>query len=183
MEFFILVSLTALITSAFALLVAVGSALHVQTAQFHGSNERGLPPGERLDQAALAPFVGQTEVDSWWRGPTLVVVMKNTCPACLEVVAKMNRSVDELRQFRILMIERGHQDGEVTSLNATARFHALWVRDASDRSKVLFRTNVSPHAFLIEHGRVIDQHTGSEGVAFLLGQRRQLSGVPAATEA
>lgn len=176
MELLTLISLTSLIASAFALLVAVGSALRVQGLQ-HAGTQSGLPPGARVDHDALAPFVGQTSLDAWLRGPTLVVVAKTTCPSCYELVANMNRRSAELAQFRVLMIERGHGDGE--SLGGTAEFNALWVKDASDHSKEVFRTNVSPHAFLIEQGEVVSQHSGAQAVTFLLGQRDRSTSKPA----
>lgn len=168
MELLTLVSFTALVASAFALLVAVGSALRVQGLQYSDSSvEGGLPLGARVDDT-LAPFVGQTGLDAWLRGPTLVVVAKTTCPSCRELVANMNRRSAELSSFRVLMIERGH-GGE--SMKGSAEFDALWVQDEGNQSKELFRTNVSPHAFLIENGKVVSQHTGALAVTFVLGQR------------
>lgn len=169
MELVILISLTALIASAFALLVAVGAALRVQSLQHVGGVQSGLPPGARIDHNVLAPFVGEAGLDAWLRGPTIVVVAKTTCPACHELVASMNRQSAELAPFRVLMIERGHDDGG--SLGGAAEFNATWVKDANDRSKEVFRTNVSPHAFLIEHGELVTQQSGAKAVTLLLGQR------------
>jgi hypothetical protein len=177
MELSLLISLAALVASTFALLVAVGSALRVQSLEGAASVERGLPPGTRVDHDALVPFVGQTDVAAWLRGPTLVVVAKTTCPSCHELVANMNRRSAELAPFRVLMIQRGHGDDE--SLEGTADFNAIWVKDASDHSKEVFRTNVSPHAFLIEQGRVVRQHSGAQAVTFLLGQFDSSTSKPA----
>jgi hypothetical protein len=167
-ELAILISLTALVASVFALLVAVGAALRVQGLQHAGGGQIGLPSGARIDRHVLAPFVGDAGLDAWLKGPTIVVVAKTTCPGCHELVASMNRQSADLAPFRVLMIERGHGEG---GLAGAAEFNATWVKDEEERSKEVFRTNVSPHAFLIERGQVVGQMSGSKAVTILLGQR------------
>lgn len=165
MELVVLMSLTSLVASAFAVLVAVGSAMRVQSLQHGGATQTGLPQGTRVGRNTLAPFVGEAAVDTWLSGPTLVVVAKTTCPSCHDLVSHMNRRSSDFAGFRVLMIERGRGEGE--SLEGKAEFAATWVKDASDRSKDIFRTNVSPHLFLIERGTVVRQQTGAQAVALL----------------
>lgn len=178
MEAIVLVSLTALVASGFALLVAVGSALRVQRLERGAGVEGGgLSPGTRIDADAFASLVGQQGVDRWLRGPTLAVVAKTTCPGCRDLIADMNRRSEELGRLRVLIIERGHGNGG--SLRSMAQFDAVWVDDRNDRSKEVFRTNASPHAFLIEQGKVVHQSSGGHAVEHLLHEGRASSSKPA----
>lgn len=168
MEAVVLISMTALVASLFALLVAIGSALRLQNAERASGVDVGLPPGSRVDHEALSAFVGRSNADAFVRGPTLVVVAKRTCPGCQDLVVRMNRLSRELGHLRVLMIERGR--GEDATLRTLAEFEAVWVIDSVDRSKQVFRTNISPHAFLIEHGKVLRQMSGTHAVDHLLEQ-------------
>jgi len=82
-------------------------------------------------------------------------------PVASELVANMNQRSAELASFRVLMIERGHVDGQ--SLKGSTEFDA----------------DISRHVVLTEDAKVVRRHRIAFGVTLLPGQHDRDARKPA----
>ena len=162
MAAFLLLSLICLVLSVFALLVAVGATLRVQRVeQRFAAPAVGLPAGAAVPSDALVSFLQGQDVSNWLRGPSLVILASQKCPACRDLIENINRRAVEIENIteRILIIERGAD--AAGSLRGAAKFNALWAVDTQGRAGEAFQTGVSPHTFLIRDEKIALQKPGS----------------------
>jgi hypothetical protein len=158
-----------LAVAAFGLLVTVGSTVRIQRLENRikpRHENLGLPAGSSVPEEVLSPFLDGRSVVDWLQGPSLLILASSTCSPCQDLVQAMNEHEPREIGGRLLIIQPEGDSSE--RLREAARFQASWGIDLGSRVRKTFRTEASPHSFLIGNGKVIDHVVGPD-LAILVG--------------
>jgi hypothetical protein len=151
-------SIVATVLSVFATLLALGTASRLQRRLVRSSQIGGVNVGEEIPGDVLARLFPGELRSQLVSGPTLVAFISSSCRACELMLDQLNHSFDGL-SIQAVMVE----PAALQSLRGRARFEALWVSDDQTGSiQAEFGSQVTPHAFVLEKGKVARQQAGSD---------------------
>jgi len=150
----VILSLTA---SVFAVVLSAGTAMRVNQRQMATSVPGGLEVGELIPTEELQSVVGGA-VDTIVAGPTVIAFATSGCRPCREMVDRLNVLLPTGYAYQFVVVEPASY--EVPSLKEMARFEATWVRDPERKLHHAFKSNSTPHVFLVNRGMVLESVRG-----------------------
>jgi thiol-disulfide isomerase/thioredoxin len=156
------VAVLALLLSAAAFLLSLGTTLRVQqlpTSQ--PGTDDSLQAGAPVPSDALAAVVRASRLQDLMRGPTAIMFVSSGCKPCQQMVTDFNDSPMDVKGASVLMVE----PAGMQSLQPQARFDAEWISDEDGRLRKAFGTRATPHTFLVRDGHVVASQVGGNPAA------------------
>ncbi len=145
--------------SIVALAVAAGTAARLERfeAARRMPDHIGLPAGAAVAPSAFDRVLSAEQAARLVEGPSLVLFVSPQCAPCRSLVE--NAPAELAPGWVLAAVEPdGTSDGD--SLRHRGQLTDLWLVDAGGKIKGAFDTAATPHAFFVQHGRVIDQVVG-----------------------
>jgi thiol-disulfide isomerase/thioredoxin len=108
----------------------------------------------------LAKVCGESTFAAVREKEALLLFVSPHCKPCQDLVGQLNENGSKLHDLPLIVIETGSTNGQ--SLRAKARFKAVWSNDPDGVLHRAFMTSATPHSFLIDHGVIVGQVTGTD---------------------
>jgi hypothetical protein len=170
----------AVVMSAAALLVAIGTAARVQQLTDRNLVPSGLQKGSPIPRAELEKMISGNALDALVSGPSLVVFVSARCKPCRELVALLSEGDLGLSNSTMLMVDTS--GNESADLRELGKFPSTWIVDSDRGLREAFKTNGTPTTYVLSGGIVRQQVVGPnlEAIVAALSAARDgtLSGSP-----
>lgn len=146
----------ALLVAAIALVMALGVAVRLK-----GLEDAALPPRMGLPVGTLAPREPLTSLldgDSTWLQDALVLFVSPDCWPCRELLTALHGRLTRTAR-QVILVEAPTESDETLANVLDAP--AIRVVDEGGAVRSAFRSQATPHTFLVRDGRIADQFLGA----------------------
>lgn len=114
----------------------------------------GLPAGARVDPFVISDQTGRSAVSSEiLAGPrTLVLLLSTHCEPCQALSQEMTGQAWDIAAARLVVIESLEPGVEPLSVCSDA---SLYVQGTGQEASAAFRSNITPHAFVVDENATV----------------------------